>query len=634
MSAMTTKKKAGNVAKPVTTPQVPEIFRSLSPSSGWPEIDAVMRKIKAQNPNPGAGELTANLSWINKTTNMKIGPLRQEWTHLDENLIVAPIPVQVSVSSDPDDINHLSPSSGWPEIRVVLRHLKTQNPGAGQLKEYLNQISAKTGKTVADLRTEWNHLDQDEKITAKKVIDDACIFLKQNWEIYTIVYEEFTDIVARPTSGGIFNRRSWDTDLENQVIAYLHEIGLYSPDITNKIWAVLRATSPQLTEDDFDSNPDEIAFVDGVYDCSNRTFREYLHTDKFFLRLSHNFKKGGENQWGQVEDFLKTAVPEKYIELCWITFGYIISNHRDLRKAPVLQGTKDGNNGKNVFLNIVRAGVGKQLFEQVPFVRLCDKFGTWATVGKKLVYCAEITDLDAKQVGIFKDLITNDLRPVEPKGKKPRSVRVFDKFWIDCNGLFGLPKNSGSLRKRFYLIPFPNEYFCRNEVLTKSKQLTNEQVILDSIHHALDVYLDFRRDYGTFDTYFIEKLGIDLREHNKSEWDDNTRSMETFVNERCETSDLWTNHQISKEDFVIAFKKWHEDKGVYYDDSYWKMTRITRTLKNMIPDLKSTNKMYGGIRLKTNEQHEQHEHPSSPLPFQRPQRRDESLGQFGGATDV
>ncbi len=154
-------------------------------------------------------------------------------------------------------------------------------------------------------------------------------------------------------------------------------------------------------------------------------------------------------------------------------------------------------------------------------------------------------------------------------------------------------------------IQWPYEYFCRADDINLVFRLTGELVVRDSIHHALDVYLDFRNNYGGFDTYLKEKLEIDQIEDNLAVGNAGSRSLESFVNECCEIDELWGNpvnpNVISKVAFVDAFKQWHQTRGIEYDETYWTMTKLTKTLKHLVPHLRFINQKYVGIRLKPQE---------------------------------
>lgn len=170
------------------------------------------------------------------------------------------------------------------------------------------------------------------------------------------------------------------------------------------------------------TNPNIIAFSNGLYNIRDGSFKEFtpdvVITNKIpwpYNPAAHDDLLDHTLNRLACDDSEVRALLEEMV-------GYCMYRRNELGKAFILIGDK--SNGKSTFLHVVKNLLGDQNIASLDLKELGDRFKTAELFGKLANIGDDIGDEFIANASVFKKLVTGDRVNVERKGQDPLSSTI------------------------------------------------------------------------------------------------------------------------------------------------------------------------------------------------------------------
>lgn len=185
----------------------------------------------------------------------------------------------------------------------------------------------------------------------------------------------------------------------------------------------------------------------------------------------------------EFDAFLESAIPVDDRQRAWEVLGYLMMSGNPLQRLFLLSGS--GGNGKGVFLNVVRALLGKANMSAVPLQEFSDsQFATAELFGKLGNVCGDIDATFIQNTGRIKELSGDDEMKGERKFGHPFYFRFWGKAIFSANAIPGASDSSRGWLRRWEVIEFP--YTPRNPDPDLSRRVTSEAELAGIAVKAVD----------------------------------------------------------------------------------------------------------------------------------------------------
>lgn len=204
------------------------------------------------------------------------------------------------------------------------------------------------------------------------------------------------------------------------------------------------------------TNPNIIAFSNGLYNIRDGSFKEFtpdvVITNKipwpynpaaYSELLDHTLDRLACND-SEVRALLEEMV------------GYCLYRRNELGKAFILIGDK--SNGKSTFLHVVKNMLGDRNIASLDLKELGDRFKTAELFGKLANIGDDIGDEFIANASVFKKLVTGDRVNVERKGQDPFEFNNYAKFLFSANNIPRMKDKTGAVQRRLVIVPFDAKF--------------------------------------------------------------------------------------------------------------------------------------------------------------------------------
>lgn len=185
-------------------------------------------------------------------------------------------------------------------------------------------------------------------------------------------------------------------------------------------------------------------------------------TEDLFLRKQLSFDIPNESKPNMVDEIVNKLLlgNELDIKLWWEYQGYLLFRTINFEKMLTLNGS--GNNGKSVLLDLATYAL-QGTCDQYAFKNLFAKFGGLSLENNYFVYAHEMTSDYIKDSTNFKEVVSNNTRQVEPKGKEYITIENYNcKFIYANNGVTKMDTSSAEAVARRQL-PLMFEYQLQDD---------------------------------------------------------------------------------------------------------------------------------------------------------------------------
>ena len=275
------------------------------------------------------------------------------------------------------------------------------------------------------------------------------------------------------------------------------------------------------------TNPDVIAFTNGLYNIKDGSFRDFTPDVVITNKIPWPYNPAAYSELlDHTLDRLACNDPEVRALLEEMV-GYCLYRRNELGKAFILIGDK--SNGKSTFLHVVKNMLGDSNIASLDLKELGDRFKTAELFGKLANIGDDIGDEFIANASVFKKLVTGDRVNVERKGQDPFEFNNYAKFLFSANNIPRMKDKTGAVQRRLVIVPFdakftPNDPdfrpFIKDELC---EQDSMEYLIVLGLKALKSVlgkaqFTTSKRVQGQLDEYeqnnnpiigFIQEVGLD-----------------------------------------------------------------------------------------------------------------------------
>lgn len=275
------------------------------------------------------------------------------------------------------------------------------------------------------------------------------------------------------------------------------------------------------------TNPNVIAFTNGLYNIKDGSFRDFTPDVVITNKIPWPYNPAAYSELlDPTLDRLACNDPEVRALLEEMV-GYCLYRRNELGKAFILIGDK--SNGKSTFLHVVKNMLGDSNIASLDLKELGDRFKTAELFGKLANIGDDIGDEFIANASVFKKLVTGDRVNVERKGQDPFEFNNYAKFLFSANNIPRMKDKTGAVQRRLVIVPFdakftPNDPdfrpFIKDELC---EQDSMEYLIVLGLKALKSVlgkaqFTTSKRVQGQLDEYeqnnnpiigFIQEVGLD-----------------------------------------------------------------------------------------------------------------------------
>lgn len=275
------------------------------------------------------------------------------------------------------------------------------------------------------------------------------------------------------------------------------------------------------------TNPNVIAFTNGLYNIKDGSFRDFTPDVVITNKIPWPYNPAAYSELlDHTLDRLACNDPEVRALLEEMV-GYCMYRRNELGKAFILIGDK--SNGKSTFLHVVKNMLGDSNIASLDLKELGDRFKTAELFGKLANIGDDIGDEFIANASVFKKLVTGDRVNVERKGQDPFEFNNYAKFLFSANNIPRMKDKTGAVQRRLVIVPFdakftPNDPdfrpFIKDELC---EQDSMEYLIVLGLKALKSVlgkaqFTTSKRVQGQLDEYeqnnnpiigFIQEVGLD-----------------------------------------------------------------------------------------------------------------------------
>lgn len=275
------------------------------------------------------------------------------------------------------------------------------------------------------------------------------------------------------------------------------------------------------------TNPNVIAFTNGLYNIKDGSFRDFTPDVVITNKIPWPYNPAAYSELlDHTLDRLACSDPEVRALLEEMV-GYCLYRRNELGKAFILIGDK--SNGKSTFLHVVKNMLGDSNIASLDLKELGDRFKTAELFGKLANIGDDIGDEFIANASVFKKLVTGDRVNVERKGQDPFEFNNYAKFLFSANNIPRMKDKTGAVQRRLVIVPFdakftPNDPdfrpFIKDELC---EQDSMEYLIVLGLKALKSVlgkaqFTTSKRVQGQLDEYeqnnnpiigFIQEVGLD-----------------------------------------------------------------------------------------------------------------------------
>lgn len=275
------------------------------------------------------------------------------------------------------------------------------------------------------------------------------------------------------------------------------------------------------------TNPNVIAFTNGLYNIKDGSFRDFTPDVVITNKIPWPYNPAAYSELlDHTLDRLACNDPEVRALLEEMV-GYCLYRRNELGKAFILIGDK--SNGKSTFLHVVKNMLGDSNIASLDLKELGDRFKTAELFGKLANIGDDIGDEFIANASVFKKLVTGDRVNVERKGQDPFEFDNYAKFLFSANNIPRMKDKTGAVQRRLVIVPFdakftPNDPdfrpFIKDELC---EQDSMEYLIVLGLKALKSVlgkaqFTTSKRVQGQLDEYeqnnnpiigFIQEVGLD-----------------------------------------------------------------------------------------------------------------------------
>lgn len=261
------------------------------------------------------------------------------------------------------------------------------------------------------------------------------------------------------------------------------------PDIINNrkiseiIGHISRSTYTKLEETN--TNPKILNLKNGLLNIETGEFSE--HTPEEIITVRIPIEYNTKAKCLTIDNFLAEVVTKKDVPILEEVAGYCLYRRYFIKKGFLFNG--GGDNGKGIYLTLLRELLGKENYSTISLQRLSsssDRFSTASLVNKMANIYGDLSSEALKDTGTFKMLTGGDSIPAEIKGGGIFNFINFAKLIFSANTIPDSNDITDAYMDRWIIIDFPYKFVNKtNDKLKKCEKIkVNEELLLEKLTTA------------------------------------------------------------------------------------------------------------------------------------------------------
>lgn len=322
------------------------------------------------------------------------------------------------------------------------------------------------------------------------------------------------------------------------------------------------------------TNPNIIAFSNGLYNIRDGSFKEFTPDVVITNKIPWPYNPAAHDDLlDHTLNRLACDDPEVRALLEEMV-GYCMYRRNELGKAFILIGDK--SNGKSTFLHVVKNLLGDQNIASLDLKELGDRFKTAELFGKLANIGDDIGDEFIANASVFKKLVTGDRVNVERKGQDPFEFNNYSKFLFSANNIPRIKDKTGAVQRRLVIVPFdakftPNDAdfrpFIKDELCEQGSMEYLALLGLQGLKRVLGnaQFTTSSRVQGQLDEYeennnpiigFIKEIGLDCIVNEPTKTVYRKYKEYCIANNFQALSNIEFSRQITKRCGLVIVDKW------------------------------------------------------------------------------
>lgn len=307
-------------------------------------------------------------------------------------------------------------------------------------------------------------------------------------------------------------------------------------------------------DNELEDNTNYVCFKNGNFNLTTKELTEHSPNIITTNLIAHNYT---ENAYNPLVDITLNKICCNDLALRNLIeelIGYTFYRSNKYAKSFFLYGPSS-NNGKSVFLNLIKAVLGEKNISTLAYEDLGDRFKTAEIAGKLSNIGDDCSKNFNSSSAIFKKLSTGETITVERKGQDPFGFNNYATLIFSFNELPRTEdKSQATARKRMCIIPF-NAKFKETDVdfdPNINEKLREESCIEYVIKLGIEGLLRVIKNKGFTKVKAVEREADNYESYNNP--------LLQFIKEKEEDEDYnFENYKPSQ--VYQQYRMWSTDNG-------------------------------------------------------------------------
>ncbi len=338
----------------------------------------------------------------------------------------------------------------------------------------------------------------------------------------------------------------------------------------------------------FDSNPNHIVLLNGVFDLESEQLLEHSPEDPKRVQLPIEYDATAKCpdilrflSEVQLDEDAQTLLLEELAACLW--------RSQKLQRWDMHQG--EGNNGKSTWLELIKIFLGTDNVCSIPLHALAqNRFASSELEGKLACIFADISDAELKTTGNIKTITGNDTIRGERKFRDAFYFTPYAKLIFSCNKLPIVNDDTKAFFRRVRILEWNQKF----EGDSKDAHILDKIARPEELSGLLNLVLPITKRLMEVGEYSINPTS----EQTKEEWLRKADYEQQFIQDVIEIS---PSDHVKKADLYSIYAKYCKGKG-WISVSNIKFNQIisqkTGAIAATIREVNKTHKVWKGIKVK------------------------------------
>lgn len=232
-----------------------------------------------------------------------------------------------------------------------------------------------------------------------------------------------------------------------------------------------------IDREEINNNPILLNLKNGILNIKTNEFKKHTPEEIITIRIPLSYEPTADCV--KIKKFMSEIVSKENTKILEEIAGYCLYRRYFIKKAFLLNGS--GDNGKSIFLTLLRLLIGKENYAAIPLQRLStDRFSSAFLNNKMANIYGDLSSQALKDTGTFKMMTGGDPIPAEIKGGSLFTFINFAKLIFSANTIPDTKDLTDAFFERWIIVDFPYKFAWKpsNNI---EKQKVDEETLLDEL---------------------------------------------------------------------------------------------------------------------------------------------------------